>query len=106
LWGTTARELDELDLDALLAHPRLRAAERAYLEQAPAIAAPFWAEHRERLLVAAYLRTIARLALRSGFSEFYGWRKRARFRAQALRRWSKALGHFQKSSRPELSARA
>ena len=94
LWGTTSRRLDTLPLDALLSSPRLLAAEAAYLDAAPASVRDDWAAHRDRSIVAAYLRGIGRLALRSGTPERYPVRRPPRFRGQARRRWDRVVAYL------------
>jgi aminoglycoside phosphotransferase (APT) family kinase protein len=93
LYGTTSRKLDKLSLGEFVANERLRAAEEFYLAEATDAARAFWSEHRAPVLVAAYGRSIRRLAMRSRATNLYPLVRRLVFRSQAFTRWQKLLDY-------------
>lgn len=95
VFGSTSSELASAPLRELVHAPRLVAAENAYLDYSPRESRECWHEHREIILVAAYLRSIRRLAERSVAFDAYPLHRRLRFRAQAFKRWNRVLEYLQ-----------
>ena len=94
LYGSTSRKLDTIDIERLLDDPRLRTAEDAYYSIAPEGSRNFWNEHREAVLLSAYLWTVWLLAYRSRKADRYSRGRRMRYRRQAFKRWKRVLQYL------------